>query len=277
MAGLAEAERPLVPGMQAGEQLMQRHPSVVARLVLPPQAPAFVFPLVRVVEVEPHHIQVFRRASELGARRGPQSMSHASNWLSSYCRAWAAKSGRPRGGNTLMTGIDVDDAGPRVDVPNRLDSGDRAAHQLPFQLVAAPARVRVDEAADVARRPAEERDLIDRRVEGHLVGMIGDHPRDRTAVAREAIDPGSGKHIEPVGPAVVAERPDDLHVSRRPPHAASGRTMRSRMPLPVSSCGQRTPSRTVCDAGALDEAVVRRDLQIVLCSRDEVEPRVGSG
>ena len=224
---------------------MERHPSVVARFILPPQAPTFVFPLVRVVEVEPHHIEVFRRAAELRLGAAREHVPRLELALVVLSRRGRRGRAGCVGGNTLITGSTwtMRARGSTFQIASVPAIAPRA--QLPLQLVAAPARVRVDEAADIPRRPAQERDLVDGRVEGHLVGMIGHHPRDRTAVARESIDPGRREHIEAVGPAVVAERPDDLHRSRRPPHAASGRTMRSRMLLPcraVASGRHRAPS-----------------------------------
>src|SRR5215208_5109454 len=56
----------LVSPIQAFQQLVQRHPALVPRLVLPPQtARPLVLPLVRVIEVDSHHVEIVGTTAEL--------------------------------------------------------------------------------------------------------------------------------------------------------------------------------------------------------------------
>src|SRR5512139_1295080 len=59
MAGLAKEKRTPVTGVDFCQQLMERHPALVAWMILPAQSDVGVFPLVRVIIIESHDIQVF--------------------------------------------------------------------------------------------------------------------------------------------------------------------------------------------------------------------------
>jgi hypothetical protein len=66
------------------------------------------------------------------------------------------------------------------------------------------------EAAVLAAGPGPEGDLVDRHVEGDLVGLPGDHLGHRPGPGGEAVHELGAEEVEPLRPAVVAEVPDHL-------------------------------------------------------------------
>jgi hypothetical protein len=101
----------------------------------------------------------------------------------------------------------------RLHVAYGLDRLDRRAAQLHLELEAAPGAVRVDPRR-VAAAPREERDLVDRHVPRHRVGLVGEHRRARAREAREAPHERRAERVEVVGPAEVQQVPDHLRARR---------------------------------------------------------------
>src|SRR5918912_143638 len=115
----------------------------------------------------------------------PASMSQASNcWARCLAAAWA-RSGRPLGGMTWMRGS-------RCRIRARGSTS---------QIASIPA---------IARRTGKERDLVDRGVERDGVAVVRNEPGRGRAVAGEALDEAGAEEVHVLGPAVVAEVPQDL-------------------------------------------------------------------
>ena len=131
-------------------------------------------------------------------------------------------------GNDVDRRLAMDEASARIDLENFVHRRDGGAGELDLQFEAATAREWI-EVGGVAAGPGEERDFVDRALEGDVVRLVANDTRGRGREAREAVDECRRPDVEVVRPAVMHQVPDDLRarLSRGAQHRARSSTSRS--------------------------------------------------
>src|SRR5829696_3428656 len=109
VTGLGDKDGALVACVGPGKQLMERHPTGVARYLLPAQATREVFPLAVVIEVDPHDVEIAGVTAQVGPHptRQPVPGRELARCVtvSEFCQIGAISRGY-----YIDPGIDVDDA-----------------------------------------------------------------------------------------------------------------------------------------------------------------------
>ena len=201
-----------------------------------PDGPAAREPLIVRIVIDADEVEVIGPAAEPGPA---PARKHVPGFELGLAMGLGGEQAlRPTGaGHDVDHRIDMDDPGARVDRPDRLDSGDRGAHQLMLQLGAAAAGVRV-EARDRAAGPCPVRDLVDRAPERRAVGLLPDQSRYRR-----------GEAGEPVDEAAAARCPDDrASRSGTDPRSPAPRPPRRRAASAGSSTSRSGRARSRSDA-----------------------------
>src|SRR5690606_38863451 len=180
----------------------------VVRVVALDGATIAVIPLVVGIVIDAQYVEVLRRAAQtrpaLAAEHVPGLELRLAKSLGLTLRAGAVI-----GCDDVDGRIDLDEARPWLHVPNRLHGCDGGAHQLMLEFEATTSRHRI-EIGLVTAGPGPERDLVERRIEGHRIGFILDQLRHRRCVAGEAFDELRTPDVYIVRPAIVAKVPDHL-------------------------------------------------------------------
>ena len=168
--GLGQQDRPVVARVHAGQEIGQGLVLVVAER----DGPAALLPLVLAVVVDADDVEIVGPAAEPGLETAAEHVPGRELDLAKLAA------------HDVDQGIDLDEAGARVDLAHGLDAGDRGTNQLALDVVAAAGRQRV-ELHHVAG-PGPERDLVDRAVEGDTVGLVADDACGSTGEVAEAVD-----------------------------------------------------------------------------------------
>ncbi len=172
-------------------------------------------------------------------------------------------------------GVHVHDAGAAVDAPDRVAGGNRRPDELSLELVAA-AVAEGKEPASIPRGESDERDLVDRGVEGHPPGVRLDESRCLGGEAGEAGRKLGRPHVDAVGPPVMAEGPHDLHAVA----FGGGGHRGQRREVEAAAALDEVPADGVadrCDPDAAKPLVVLIDLPVVLRGGNHVEAPSGPG
>ncbi|RZL42915.1 MAG: hypothetical protein EOP72_03990 [Variovorax sp.] len=213
VAGLRDAHRPAVAPPQAAGQFGEGTAPGIAQVPVQACAGA-VLPLVVVVVVQAQHVEVVRRAAELGGRAAGDHVPGLELMGARPQRRGAVR----RPGAPVRLDVDhrvgVDDARAGLDRADGVDRAQHGAHQHALEAVAVAGRrrhVRMDQSR-AGGGPGQERDLVDRLV-GRTRAVDGGEQGGQTrAMAGEGVDElvRPLERVQPVRPAVVHQRPDDL-------------------------------------------------------------------
>jgi hypothetical protein len=265
-AGLRDEKRASIAQTHLLQQGVQRSVCMVAH---GDRRPAMIPLIVRII-VEPHDIEIVRRATQFRLAGTAEDVEGLKlHLLISVCASdvlLVAKSGF-----YIDQGLRRDESSSGVDRPYRLDGGDRGPHELALELGAPTMTARLL-AAGLAAGPGPERHLVNGAVHGHMAAIFLDQLGCRGGEASEPIDEGGRPYVEIVGIAVVAQIPDDARTDslRGPQHRQKA--------APVVVAGpllDEMPSQAVSNspyAMPREKLVVPCRKPVVLRARQEVEP-----
>ncbi len=153
--------------------------------------------------------------------------------------------------------------------PYAIDGRQPGAHQLPFELHIAA--VCFGKHKTPGCRPSEKRYLIHRRVEWRCIRMLAMDARGFACEACEAADKLSRENIQIVGPSVMKQIPDHLHLlaARRLNHRNPGR------PVVVAGAINDGPAQAIArraHSGLPQAAVILLAEYVVLQGRRHIQP-----
>src|SRR4051812_45258473 len=104
----------------------------------------------------------------------------------------------------------VDDTRALVHRSDRIDSGDRGAHQLLLQGRSLVCAKRIHQ-SPISTCPSEIRDLVHGTIKWHRVALVADQPGSRRRKRGKAVDKTGTENIQSVRPAIMKQVPDDLN------------------------------------------------------------------
>lgn len=158
----------------------------------------------------------------------------------------------------------------RIDAQDSLAAGDGRPREAALELHATVPHIRMEEPF-VAACPAEEGELVHRRVERRLVAVGRQETRRRLAVGGEAGCQLIREEVEILRPAIVAERPKHLN-ARRPGGLRDGRErgeVESAVAVNQAPLGRFTDRP---DAHASHEGKVLGHIAVVLGGGEHIHP-----